>query len=127
MQAPPESGSLQEWVLILTLDREEDVDHARFRALAQLILSIGAEKQDSAITAFEDYMKRAFPSLETKKQRTKDKMFKALNAWVGGGPLQVTPMAVPSKVKSRMVQRISGIDRGRPSQIYSRLGRMKMR
>jgi len=127
MQAPPESGSLQEWVLILTLDREEDVEHARFRALAQLILSIGAEKQDSAITAFEDYMKRAFPSLETKKQRTKDKMFQALKDWVGGGPLRVTPMAMPSKVKSRMVQRITGIDRGRPSQIYSRLGRMKMR
>jgi len=127
MQAPPESGSLQEWVLILTLDREEDVEHARFRALAKLILSIGAEKQDSAIEAFEDYMKRAFPSLETKKQRTKDKMFQALKSWVGGGPLQITPMAMPSKVKSRMVQRISGVDRGKANQIYSRLGRMKIR
>jgi hypothetical protein len=100
LQAPPRTGSLLEWVLILTLDRLEDVEHARFRALAQLIVD-----KDQGVEAFEDYMRIAFPAMEARKQ-TRSNMAKELLAQeLARGPLKVTPLATPWKSKLR--QRVS--------------------
>ena len=102
LQAPPRLGSLQEWVLILTLDRLEDIEHARFRALAQLI----ADKE-KGVEAFEDYMKIAFPSLEGRKSAQKEQAKEALKQWVATGPLKVKPLLQQDKMgKSKLKTRV---------------------
>ena len=105
LQAPPPPGSLREWLLILLLDRLEDIEHARFRALAQITID-----KETGIEAFEDYMKIAFPSLEGRKQLEKQHARDALHSWVGEGPLKVTPLSQPgpkSRLKSRIVARMA--------------------
>ena len=101
LQVPPRPGSLREWVLILLLDRLEDVEHARFRALAQIIID-----KDSGIEAFEDYMKIAFPSLQGRKQKQKEEAKAALMSWIQEGPLKVTPMVQPGAARSRLKSRV---------------------
>jgi hypothetical protein len=100
LRAPPRRGSLQEWVLILTLYRLEDIEHARFRALAQVTID-----KDKGIEAFEDYMKVAFPSLESRKKEQATEAHSALKQWVGTGPIKVTPLQMP-KARSRLKERI---------------------
>jgi hypothetical protein len=105
LRAPPRPGSLQEWVVILTMYRLEDVEHARFRALAQLIVS-----KEKGIEAFEDYMRIAFPALESRKKEKAEEAHKALQAWIGSGPLKVTPLQPPtarSRLKQRVVARMA--------------------
>jgi hypothetical protein len=113
MRAPPRVGSLQEWVIILTMYRLEDVEHARFRALAQLIVS-----KEKGIEAFEDYMRLAFPALESRKKEKADDAKKALHAWVGSGPLKVTPLAMPT-AHSRLKQRVAArLAKREDNQLY---------
>lgn len=109
LQAPPRPGSLQEWLLILLLDRLEDIEHARFRALAQLILVSGSDKQDAGIEAFEDYMKIAFPSLEGRKKAQAQEAYDALRSWIAEGPLKVTPLVGPrrSRLKEKVLARMA--------------------
>lgn len=109
LQAPPRPGSLQEWLLILLLDRLEDIEHARFRALAQIILVSNSEKQESGIEAFEDYMKIAFPSLEGRKKAQAEQAYDALRSWIAEGPLKVTPLIGPkrSRMKERVLARMA--------------------
>jgi len=127
MQELPPRGSLQEWVLILVLDRQETIEHARFRALAQITMTVGIdskEAREEGVKAFDDYMKTAFPGLESKKQKKEDMTRQLLKEWISTGPLKVTPTMQSGQVRSRMVHRISDIDRGRADSIYRRLGRM---
>jgi len=124
LQAPPPKGSLQEWALILAISREEDIEHAKFRALAQIIMEVNAEKPEAGTKAFEEYMQKAFPSLETKKKRKDDEVKKALQAWIAQGPLQVTPMAKQGKVRSRMVHRIQEVDKGKASTLYKKVDKL---
>lgn len=101
MQAPPPKGSLQEWVLITLVDRDETIALAKFRALAQLIID-----QDKGIEAFEEYMKIAFPGFESRKNRETENVHKQLKDWTDSGPIKVVPMEEPSarsKMKTRMV------------------------
>lgn len=126
LQAPPPIGSLQEWVLILAISREEDIEHAKFRALAQIIMEVNAEKAEEGTKAFEDYMNKAFPGLATRRQRKEDEVKKVLQAWVAEGPLKVTAMAQPGKVRSRMVHRVTEVDKGRSSSIYKKLDKLRM-
>ena len=104
LQAPPPPGSLREWLLILLLDRMEDIEHARFRALAQIIID-----KESGIEAFEDYMKIAFPSLENRKKAQAQQVHDALRGWVAQGPLKVTPLVGPrrSRLKERVLARMA--------------------
>jgi hypothetical protein len=126
LQRLPPEGSLQEWVLLMYLDRVESIEHSKFRALSQILLTIGADSQDSGVDAFEDYMRKAFPNVETKKKKKQEQMLEALKEWVGLGSLAVTPMAMPSiRGQSRMVSRISGIDRGAASAASSKVGWMR--
>jgi len=100
LQAPPQPGSLREWVLILLVNRLEDIEHARFRALAQLIVD-----KETGVKAFEDYMKIAFPGMEARKKAQEQEVFDALKREVGRGPLKVTPLSTP-KVRSKIQQQL---------------------
>lgn len=102
MQAPPPTGSLQEWVLISLIDKTEAIDLAKFRALAQLIVD-----KEKGVEAFEEYLKIAFPGFESRKQREREGMHKQLRQWTDSGPLQVVSLEEPtarSKLKTRMVR-----------------------
>lgn len=125
MQAPPPRGSLQEWVLILVLDRLETVEHARFRALSQIMLTAGvdsSEAREAGVKAFDDYMKVAFPGLESKKKKREDVTKQMLKQWISQGPLKVTPSAQMRPVRSKMVHRVNEVDKGRMNSMYRRLG-----
>lgn len=83
-------------------DRLEDIEHARFRALAQLLIN-----KDEGAKAFEDYMKIAFPYLEQRKKQQDVELKKILHSWTKAGPIKVIPLAeprVPSKLKQRHVR-----------------------
>jgi hypothetical protein len=102
MQAPPPIGSLQEWVLISVIDKIEVTDLSKFRALAQLIVD-----KDKGIEAFEEYIKIAFPGVESAKNREKSDVHKQLKNWTESGAIRITPMEEPggrSKMKTRKVQ-----------------------
>lgn len=106
---------------MLTLDRLEDIEHARFRAQAQIMLTINADKQDAGIEAFEDYMNVAFPTLKTKKKKTAERAHEALRSWIAQGPLNVTPMAQPVRAKSRMIERIASIEGGEVAKFTTKM------
>ena len=91
------------------------------------MLTVGAEKQDAGIDAFEDYMNTAFPTLHTKKQKRKDQMMHALKDWVGQGPLNVKPLGLPTRMRSRMVHRVAGIEKGLVNKVSSQVGMLRSR
>lgn len=95
--------------------RLENIEHAKFRAQAQIFMD-----QDKGIEAFEEYMKIAFPYLESAKKREKADHIKALEQWTKQGPLMVTPMLSP-KMKSRMRHKVIEVDRKRDPEKANRL------
>ena len=100
LQSPPPVGSLRELALILLLDRLEDIEHAKFRALAQVTLD-----KKKGVEAFEDYIKVAFPTLTARKEKKRQAARDQLMRWVKTGPLKVTPVnqaAPKSKLHSRL-------------------------
>jgi len=104
------------------MDRLESIEHARFRALAQLTVEANSDTHEQGLKAFEDYMRIAFPGLASKKQKEEDRVVEQLKWWIGRGPLNFTPMPdFTKKGKSRMVHRVTGIDSGPKSQLYQRL------
>ena len=128
LKQPPPSGSLQEYVLLLYLDRVEDIEHAKFRALAQMVLTIGAENQESGIKAFEDYMNKAFPNLRTKTKKKHDQMMDVLKNWVSQGPLAVKPLGNPdAKARSKMVKHITTVDKGTVAGVTAKIGGIRAR
>lgn len=100
LREPPKFGSVRETVLIMFTLMQERGNHARLRALVQSIVD-----KEKGVEAFEDYMKVAFPWIETAKGRERlDHMKKLMNE-VKRGPLAVAPMAMP-RVSSRLRTRI---------------------
>lgn len=102
LQAPPKVGSLREWVLILLLHKLEDIEHARLRAVVQVLVD-----RKQGVEAFEDYMKIAFPYLEGRKRREKEDAKKLLASWITEGPLKVTPMGHDQRIRSKLKQRVA--------------------
>lgn len=125
MKSTPPSGSLREWVLILYLDRMEEIEHARFRALAQILLTVGAENQEAGIEAFEDYMNRAFPNLKSSKKKKQEQMVEVLKHWVAQGPLSVLPLEAPKRARSKMVSRITGVETGPIARATAQVGGLR--
>lgn len=118
LNAPPKKGSLRESALILLLMKLENIEHAKFRAQAQIFMD-----QEKGVEAFEEYMKIAFPYLESVKQREKADHIMALESWVKKGPMKVTPMLSP-KMQSRMKHKVIASDqkRGKGSdKLYEKL------
>lgn len=98
------------------MNRLEEIEYARFHALAQLI----ADKE-KGVEAFSRYMKIAFPGFESRKRAQDDEVKKQLKEWVNSGPLKVTPLPMPtgrSRLKTRSA-RVTKDERG--EKIYSRL------
>lgn len=87
--------------------RLENIEHAKFRAQAQIFMD-----QEQGVEAFEEYMKIAFPYLESVKQREKSDHIKALEDWVSRGPMKITPMLSP-KMQSRMKHKVVATDHKR--------------
>jgi hypothetical protein len=128
LKQPPPSGSLQEWVLLLYLDRMEDIEHAKFRALVQTLLAVGADNHETSIQAFEDYMNKAFPNLSTKKKKKHEQMVDVLKHWVSQGPIGVTPLSNPDqRMRSKMVKHISSVEKGAVARATAKIGGLRPR
>ena len=118
LSAPPKKGTLRESLLIMLMAQLETIEHARFRALAQIIVDSG-----KGVEAFEEYMKLAFPYLEATKKRDHKKFIDILQEEVARGVLRVRPMHQP-KARSRLKQRVVAVDkkaRERMDSVYKKI------
>ena len=106
---------------MLLMMKLETIEHARFRALAQIIID-----QEKGVRAFEEYMKLAFPYLEAVKTRDKDKLLEVLRREVRRGPLMITPMKQPM-VHSRLKKRtdIRRRSRKEKDRLYKQLSGLR--
>lgn len=82
----------------------ESTEHARFRALAQVMID-----KEKGVEAFDEYMKVAFPYLESVKRRDREVYIKELQQWVKENKtgIKVTPLTQPkatSRLKTRWNQ-----------------------
>lgn len=97
----------------------ENIEHAKFRAQAQIFMD-----QEQGVEAFEEYMKIAFPYLESVKQREKADHIKALEDWVGRGPMKITPMLAPkmqSRMKHKVVSSERKVDPEKANKLYEKI------
>jgi hypothetical protein len=120
LRAPPERGSLRESVLILLLVKQETIEHARFRALAQITVD-----KEKGIEAFEEYMKIAFPYLAASKKKERGEHIKYLQQEVSRGALAVRAVSQPT-LKSRVAAAKNRTQPQSPAEekrIYRRIGR----
>lgn len=106
--------------------KKEQVEHARLRALAQAIIS-----KDKGKEVFDDYMKIAFPWLETQKQRDKADHVQILMDEVKKGGLSIKPLWQEQKMRSRMKTKVIEREDKPPAprtreemnELYSKLGK----
>lgn len=120
LRAPPPKGSLQESALILYLIRQEDIEHARFRALAQIIVD-----KKKGVETFDDYMKIAFPYMESVKAKEKSEVIEQLKKEISRGAIGITPIVaqkIKSKLKSKVAQRQVPQTREESNALYKRMG-----
>lgn len=120
LQAPPPKGSLRESVLMLLLMKQETIEHARFRALSQIVID-----KEKGVEAFEEYMKIAFPYLEATNRRDRDKYIAMLNQEVRKGALRVHAVQEPkgkSRMKQKAVEAKKKRDAKQMNSLYSKLG-----
>jgi len=106
---------------MLLMMKLETIEHARFRALSQIIID-----QEKGVEAFEEYMKLAFPYLEAVKSRDKEQLLEILHREVKRGPLLITPMKQPT-VTSRLRKRVEARKRSREEQnkLYTSLRKIE--
>ena len=100
--------------------KQETIEHARFRALAQIVID-----KDKGIEAFEEYMKIAFPYLEATKKKERKDHIKLLQDEIKRGAITVKPMAQP-KLSSRIVkarERAQPQSQAEEKRLYRRIGR----
>ena len=99
--------------------RLESIEHAKFRALAQLEID-----PKSGIEAFEDYMKIAFPYMEGIKGKDREEILKALTDEVARGAIQVTPHLPPrmtSRLKTRLTRRTRPQTKEEAASLYEKM------
>ncbi len=107
--------------------KKEQIEHARLRALAQAIIS-----KDKGKEVFDDYMKVAFPWLETQKQRDRSDHVRILLDEVKKGGLSIRPLWQETKMRSRMrtvvvdrdTKPASAAEKEASNKLYSKLGRI---
>ena len=103
--------------------KKEQIEHARLRALAQAII-----EKDRGKEVFDDYMKVAFPWLETQKGRDRNDHIQVLMEEVKKGGLSIKPLwqesAVRSRMRTRVVERASPKSRDDMNKLYSKLGKV---
>lgn len=118
LNAPPKPGSIRESVLLQALMMQENIDHAKFRALAQVVID-----QTQGIEAFEEYMKLAFPYLETVKKRDKEEVLRVMLEEIKKGPLQATSQEGPKVLQSRVTRAKVARSSDRDRSLYERMGK----
>lgn len=121
LRAPPEFGSLRESVLTLLQMKLETIEHARFRALSQIVID-----KEKGVEAFEEYMKLAFPYLEAAKKQDRKAILERLQKEVYKGPIVVTPMEMPkmkSRVSTARAARTSPQSPSEEKRLYKKIGR----
>lgn len=121
LKEPPKFGSVRETVLIMFTLMQERGDHARLRAVVQSVVD-----KDKGVEAFEDYMKVAFPWIETAKGRERMDYMNKLMHEIKRGPLGVTPMAMPrasSRLKGRIEKNNAPPDRAAMNRLHEKLAK----
>jgi hypothetical protein len=105
--------------------KREHVEHGRLRALATAIIN-----KEKAGEAFDDYMKTAFPWLESQKTRDHQANIKLLQAEIkrNAGGFGIKPLwQAQNKVRSRLKTRVVEGSIPRPKKemdaLYSKLGK----
>jgi hypothetical protein len=107
--------------------KKEQIEHSRLRALAQAIIN-----KEKGKDVFDEYMKVAFPWLETAKQRDKTNHVRILMEEVKKGTLGIKPLWQETKMRSRLRTRVvereekpaSPKTREGMNKLYSKLGRI---
>jgi len=106
--------------MLLLLAQLETIEHARFRAMAQITIN-----QEKGVEAFEEYMKLAFPYLDGAKKRDRNKYVDYLKEEIGKGPIRVRAASPPKKGKSRIKEKMVAHDakaRKDLDALYGKLG-----
>lgn len=106
-------------MLTLLVVKLETIEHARFRALAQIVID-----KEKGIEAFEEYMKIAFPYLEATKKKERKDHIQHLQREISRGPISVRPVQSPT-YKSRVQAaraRSAPQSRAEERRIYRRMG-----
>jgi hypothetical protein len=105
--------------------KRDEMEHARLRALATAIIN-----KEKAVEAFDDYMKAAFPWLETQKHRDRQDSIKLLNEEIkrNAGGFSIKPLwAEKNKIRSRLKTKVveGSIPRSKKEMdsIYNKLGK----
>ncbi len=105
----------------MLLMRLESIEHAKFRALAQIEIDPKA-----GIEAFDEYMKMAFPYLDGMKRQERKGLLETLKREVARGAVVVTPIAMP-KMKSRLKTRLTRREKPRSKkEVDSLYEKMRM-
>ena len=108
--------------------KKEQVEHARLRALAQAIIS-----KDKGKEVFDEYMKVAFPWLETQKKRERIDHVRILKDEVKKGALGIKPLwqdsPMRSRLKTKVVERSEKLvepkkTRAEMDKLYAKLGKV---
>ena len=105
--------------------KKEQIEHARLRALAQAIVS-----KDKGKEVFDDYMKTAFPWLESQKKNSHKNVIKALNAEVKRGAMGIKPLWQANqhrRLKTTVVEKQAAStpeQQARRGALYTKLGKM---
>jgi hypothetical protein len=100
----------------------ETIEHARFRALAQITID-----KEKGVEAFEEYMKIAFPYLEATKKRERKHHIEKLQQEVSRGALVVqavdNPLMRSRIATARQVARATPQSKVEEKQLYRKIGR----
>ena len=109
--------------------KKEHIEHARVRALATAIIN-----KEKAKETFDEYMKVAFPWLETVKSRDRNTHVQILMDEVKKGGLTVRPLwenkdkSIKSRLKMRVVDRDAKPEKKKTreemNQFYEKLGKV---
>ena len=106
--------------------KKEQVEHARLRALAQAII-----EKEKGKEVFDEYMKVAFPWLETQKGRDSDAHRRILMEEVKRGGLSIKPLWEDTKLRNRLKTKV--VERTGPrrqkspaemDRLYAKLGKV---
>lgn len=99
----------------------EAIEHARFRALSQLIID-----KDKGIDAFEEYMKVAFPYLAAGKKHEREWFTNRVKEEIARGPMGIRPMVAPrmrSRITEAKAKRTKPLTAAEEQSLYRKIGR----
>ncbi len=106
----------------MLLIKKEDIEHAKFRALAQIQIS-----KKEGVEAFEEYMKVAFPYLQAEKQKRHSAAIKVLEAEIKRGAFSIRPqqpLVMKSKMRGRILSRTKPQSPQQADDLYRKMGSM---